>query len=87
MRRIIFILFSSLLALMSLNAQYAEDVLRFSQIGLNVGARTLGIGNAGVGYATDYSALFWNPANLALARDYEFSFGLSNSQFKNKVLY
>ncbi|MBF8248471.1 MAG: hypothetical protein HW374_1271, partial [Bacteroidetes bacterium] len=45
--------------------QFAEDALRFSQLGLSVGARSLGMGNATVGSVNDYSALFWNPAGLA----------------------
>ena len=41
------------------NAQYAEDALRYSQLGLGVSARDLGMGNATVGGVNDYSALFW----------------------------
>lgn len=68
-------------------AQYAEDVYRFSQQGLNVGARTLGIGNAGVGYAADYSALFWNPANLAGAKETELSLGANLLGYSNNASY
>ena len=68
-------------------AQYAEDALRYSQLGLGVGARELGMGNATVGGVNDYSALFWNPAGLALERDFEFSFGLSRLGYTNDVSY
>ncbi len=68
-------------------AQFAEDALRYSQLGLGVGARELGMGNATVGGVNDYSALFWNPAGLALERDYEFSFGLSRLGYSNDVSY
>jgi long-subunit fatty acid transport protein len=68
-------------------AQYAEDALRYSQLGLGVGARQLGMGNATVGGVDDYSALFWNPAGLALERDFEFSFGLSWLGYSNDVSY
>ncbi|MCI0707028.1 MAG: hypothetical protein L0Y80_06055 [Ignavibacteriae bacterium] len=68
-------------------AQFAEDVLRFSQFNLDVGARSLGMGNAGVGLADDYSALFRNPAGLASLRDYEFSLGLSQVGYKNDVAF
>jgi long-subunit fatty acid transport protein len=69
------------------NAQYAEDALRYSQLGLGVGARELGMGNATVGGVNDYSALFWNPAGLALERDNEFSFGLSWLNYSNNATY
>ena len=69
------------------NAQYAEDALRYSQLGLGVSARQLGMGNATVGGVNDYSALFWNPAGLALERDFEFSFGLSSLGYTNDISY
>ncbi len=75
------------LGLQALQAQYAEDALRYSQLGLGVGARELGMGNATVGGVNDYSALFWNPAGLALERDNEFSIGLSNLGYSNDVSY
>jgi long-subunit fatty acid transport protein len=68
-------------------AQYAEDALRYSQLGLGVSARQLGMGNATVGGVNDYSALFWNPAGLALERDFEFSFGLSSLGYSNDISY
>lgn len=68
-------------------AQYAEDALRYSQLGLGVGARELGMGNATVGGVNDYTALFWNPAGLALERENEFSFGLSHLGYSNNVSY
>ena len=76
-----------ILGLQTLQAQYAEDALRYSQLGLGVSARELGMGNATVGGVNDYSALFWNPAGLALERDNEFSFGLSNLGYSNDVSY
>jgi long-subunit fatty acid transport protein len=69
------------------NAQYAEDALRYSQLGLGLSARDLGMGNATVGGVNDYSALFWNPAGLALERDNEFSIGLSSLGYSNDVSY
>lgn len=68
-------------------AQYAEDVLRFSQLGLASGARSLGMGNASVGVAEDYSALFWNPAGLAQLRNFEFSAGLSFLGYSNNTKF
>jgi long-subunit fatty acid transport protein len=71
----------------SAEAQFAEDVLRFSQPGLGVGAQWLGFGNATVGHVDDYSALFWNPAGLANLRSYEFSFGMSYLGYGNDATY
>ena len=68
-------------------AQFAEDALRFSTFNLNVGARSSGMGNTSIGLADDYSALFTNPAGLALLRSFEFSVGLSNSNFGNDVSF
>jgi len=71
-------------------AQFKEDALRLGIPGSGVGARALGMGNAYTGVASDYSAVFWNPAGLAQARYGEFSFGLSymngkdNSTFFNQ---
>ncbi|RPH34626.1 hypothetical protein EHM92_07735 [bacterium] len=59
------------------SAQYKEDALRLGAQGFGVGARALGMGNAYTGVASDFSALYWNPAGLAQARYGEFSFGLS----------
>lgn len=69
------------------SAQYAEDALRFSQYGLGVGARSQGMGNAAVGLVDDYTSLFWNPAGLALEKNYEFSVGLTNNGFGDDASY
>lgn len=69
------------------SAQYAEDVLRFSQYNNPVGARTLSMGGVAVGVADDFSALFANPAGLASIRDFEFSLGLSNLSFNNDTKF
>jgi long-subunit fatty acid transport protein len=68
-------------------AQYAEDALRFSQIGSSVGARSQAIGNTVVGVADDYSALFGNPAGLSQQRSFEFSVGLSRLGYGNDVSF
>ncbi|MEW6509703.1 MAG: outer membrane protein transport protein [Bacteroidota bacterium] len=61
----------------SAQAQFPEDALRFATPGLGVGARAIGMGGAYTGVASDYSAIFWNPAGLAQATYGEFSAGLS----------
>lgn len=58
-------------------AQFPEDALRLGTPGFGVGARSLGMGNAYTGIASDYSALYWNPAGLSQIEHGEFSAGLS----------
>jgi hypothetical protein len=71
------------LAATGANAQFPEDALRFATPGLGVGARAIGMGGAYTGIASDYSALFWNPAGLAQAEYGEFSAGLSYNANRN----
>ena len=85
--RFVVLLIASALVAETASAQFAEDALRFSQYGLGVGARSLGMGNAAVGSVDDYTSLFWNPAGLALQRNYEFSVGLMNSGFGDDANY
>jgi len=61
----------------NLYAQYPEDALRLGTPGIGVGARALGMGNAYTGVASDYSAIYWNPAGLAQAQRGEFFMGMS----------
>jgi long-subunit fatty acid transport protein len=68
-------------------AQFPEDALRFATPGLGVGSRATGMGGAYTGIASDYSALFWNPAGLAQMEHGEFSLGLSHLNFQNKSTF
>jgi long-subunit fatty acid transport protein len=68
-------------------AQTRDDAVRFSEPGFGVGARALGMGNAFTGVASDYSALYWNPAGLAQVRMSEFSAGLSTGGFTNSSTF
>ena len=68
-------------------AQYPEDALRFATPGLGVGARSLGMGNAYTGVASDFSALYWNPAGLAQMQHGEFSIGLSHLNYSDKSTF
>ena len=68
-------------------AQFPEDALRFATPGFGVGARSLGMGNAYTGVASDFSALYWNPAGLAQMQRGEFSFGLSHLNFKDNSTF
>jgi hypothetical protein len=56
----------------SASAQFPEDALRLSLPGIGVGTRALGMGTAYTGVASDYSAIYWNPAGLAQLRYGEF---------------
>ncbi len=53
-------------------AQFPEDALRLSVPGIGVGTRALGMGTAYTGVASDYSAIYWNPAGLAQLKYGEF---------------
>lgn len=83
------VLFAAAVALMTVHsfAQYPEDALRFATPGVGVGARSLGMGNAFTGVASDYSALYWNPAGLAQMQNGEFSLGLSHLNHKDKSTF
>jgi long-subunit fatty acid transport protein len=70
-----------------LQAQYAKDVLRFSTFNLGIGARSAGMGNASIGLAEDFSALFTNPAGLASLRSFEFSVALSNVGYNSDATF
>lgn len=63
--------------------QLPEDALRFATPGVGVGARAVAMGGAYTGVASDYSALYYNPAGLVQAVYGEFSFGLSFLANKN----
>ena len=65
-------------------AQFPEDALRFATPGVGIGARSLGMGNAYTGVASDFSAIYWNPAGLAQMEHGEFSLGLSQINYKGK---
>ncbi len=75
------------LAVVPAAAQFPEDALRLGQAGFGVGARSLGMGNAYTGVASDYSAIYWNPAGLAQAQHAEFSVGLSYNNLTDKSTF
>lgn len=66
------------LAAMPLRAQFIEDALRMASPPDAVSARSAALGNAFIGVADDFSALYWNPAGLGQLRASEFALGLSN---------
>ncbi len=68
-------------------AQNELDAIRFSQPGLGVGARALGMGGAYTGIANDYSAIFYNPAGLGQIKRLEFNLGFDFYQYNSKASY
>jgi long-subunit fatty acid transport protein len=86
MRRLLVLVYLSIAVLLvstKSTAQYPEDALRFGGYGTGVGARSLGMANAYTGIASDFAALYWNPAGLAQIRRSEFSFGVSHLNYQN----
>jgi len=68
-----------------LHAQFTEDALRFASPGRGVSSRALGMGNAYIGVADDFSATYWNPAGLAQMRRIEMTGGITNFNYKNSA--
>ena len=68
-------------------AQSIDDGVRFIDNPGSVGARSAAMGNAFIGVANDYSAVYWNPAGLSFIRRPEFSFGISNLSASNDATY
>ncbi|HLX12259.1 MAG TPA: outer membrane protein transport protein [Bacteroidota bacterium] len=68
-------------------SQSADDALRLSTPGLGVGARSTGLAGAFTGVASDYSAIFSNPAGLAQMSHNEFSLGLESFSYNNSSTF
>lgn len=85
--RTIAILSAALAIAVPAQGQFAEDVLRFSQFGPGGTGGSLARGNASVGLADSYSALFWNPAGLSQLKNYEFTVGASYFDHGNTIRY
>lgn len=76
-----------ILFLLPTYAQFPEDALRLSSIGLGTGARSLGLGMTYTGVANDFSAVYWNPAGLGQIRMSEMSVGLAHQSYGNTSTY
>lgn len=75
-----------------LNSNYSfsqgiPDVLRLGEPGIGLGARALGMGNSYIGLSDDASAMFFNPAGLALMNRIEVSGGLNYDRVKNNTTF
>lgn len=71
----------------TVHAQNELDAIRFSQQGLGIGARALGMGGAYTSIANDYSAIFYNPAGLGQIKRMEFNLGFDFYQFNSSASY
>src|ERR1041385_3310439 len=69
------------------HAQFVEDALRYSSLGLGIGARSIGMGTAYTGIADDFSAVYWNPAGLGQLHLNEVSLGLSHLSYGNNSTF
>ncbi len=67
--------------------QVADDAVRIRQDESGFGARNLAMGGNGVASVNDYSAIYWNPAGLALLSRNQFSAELSNLNFSNQAKF
>ncbi len=82
-----FLILSACLFSFKAYAQNELDAIRFSQQGLGVGARALGMGGAYTGLANDYSAIFYNPAGLGQIKRMEFNLGFDFYQYNSDATY
>jgi long-subunit fatty acid transport protein len=68
-------------------SQFIEDALRFSQPNNGTGARALGLGNAYIGVADDFTSVWWNPAGLGQIKKFEFTTGFSNFNYNDDASF
>ncbi|MFC2088713.1 hypothetical protein ACFLSX_03850, partial [Calditrichota bacterium] len=65
-------------------AQTPEEAINFLENESGVGIKAQAMGNAFVGVADDYSALYWNPAGLTQLERSEIAGSLYHLQFNNE---
>ena len=68
-------------------SQFIEDALRFVQPNSGTGARALGLGNAYIGVADDFTSVWWNPAGLGQIKKIEFTAGFSNFNYNDDASF
>ena len=81
------VFFAGLLALCSLFAQTPEEAVRFLENEEGTGVRAMAMGNAFSAVADDYTAIYWNPAGLALLTDSEIGADLTHVIFNNEATF
>lgn len=70
-----------------LMAQSPEEAVSFMADANGVGAKAQAMGNAFVGVADDYSALYWNPAGLTLLDASELDGSFYHLRFSNEASF
>lgn len=68
-------------------AQNIDDGLQLGKDEMGIGTRAAGMGNAMTAIANDFSAIYWNPAGLALAATSSLYFEAQTSHFQNKATF
>jgi long-subunit fatty acid transport protein len=68
-------------------SQTPEEAVNFIQDETGIGPRARAMGNAYAGVSDDYSALYWNPAGLALLQSTEFAAELDKLRFSNEASF
>lgn len=90
MKKILLTLFTVILTT-TLNGQTVEglagDALDYTENQNGFGVRATAMGNAFVGVADDYSAIYYNPAGLAQIRLGQFSGAISHYGYSNDARY
>ena len=87
MKSIIKIAIISLILVLNISAQSPEEAINFLDNESGVGIKAQAMGNAFIGVADDYSALYWNPAGLTQLDRSQISGSLYHLQFNNESTF
>lgn len=77
----------SLTLMLSIFAQSPEEAINFLENESGMGIKAHAMGNAFLGVADDYSALYWNPAGLTQLDRSQISGSLYHLQFNNESTF
>jgi long-subunit fatty acid transport protein len=87
MKNLILTTLFTLLTIQLSFSQTAEDAINLISNESGFGIRAGSMGNAYSAVADDYSAVYWNPAGLAMVKKTEISGGLYNLRINNETDY
>ncbi len=87
MKTIIKLLLTLAFTVPALVAQTPQEAIYFMYDEDGVGIKAQSMGNAFVGVANDYSAIYWNPAGLTQLESSEISGSLYHLKFNNEATY